>query len=101
MAYEQDRSSGIGNIAHLSQAFPLEVGIAHSEHLVHNQDFRLQVGSHGESQAQVHTGGVALDGCIDELFNFRKSDDFIETGFNFLFVHTEDRPVEEDILASG
>jgi len=101
VADEQDCAPGIGDIAHLAKAFALEIGITDGEHLVHHQDFWFQVGCDGKSQAQVHTRRVAFDGRVDELFNFRKSHDLIETGFDFLFVHAENGAVEEDILAPG
>ena len=93
MTDEQDRAPGIGDIAHLAEALTLEVGITDGEYLIHHQDFRLQVGRHGKSQAQVHAGGIAFDRRVDELFNFRKSHDLIEPGFDFLFVHAENGAV--------
>jgi len=59
------------------------------------------VGCYRKSQAQVHARRVALDGRVNEFFNFRKSHDFIKTGFDFLFMHAENSSVKEDVLASG
>jgi len=101
MADENHCTPGVGNIAHLAQTLALEVGIANCQNFIHHQDFRFQVGCHGESQAQVHARGVAFDRGIDELFNFRECHDLIETGFDFLFMHAKNGAVEEDVLASG
>ncbi len=54
MAHKQYCPTFSCYIAHLAQALFLELGIAHRQHLIHDQDLRVQVGSHGKGQAHVH-----------------------------------------------
>src|SRR5690606_1916493 len=41
------------------------------------------------------------DRCVNELFHFREVDNFVKTGFNFPFLHSKDRAIQENILASS
>jgi hypothetical protein len=45
---KQDGSPFFRNVSHLSNALPLEIGIADGQDFVHQQDFRLEVGSNGK-----------------------------------------------------
>ena len=101
MADEQDRTSFFGNIVHLAQAFALEFSISDCQHLIHYQDIRLQMGCYRESQPQVHSAGIALDGGIDKFLNPGKIYDLIKFPFNGLAVHTQDSAIEIDILPTG
>ena len=78
VADEQHRAPLLGHVAHLAQAFALELGVADRQHLVHDQDFRLQVRGHREGQPHVHPAGVALDRGVDELLDFGEGDDLVE-----------------------
>jgi hypothetical protein len=40
VAHEQDRSPARRGLAHLAHATPLELGVAHGQHLVDDQDVR-------------------------------------------------------------
>ena len=55
VADEQDGAAVFRDIAHLADALLLEPDVTDREHLVHDQDLRLQVGGHGERQADVHS----------------------------------------------
>jgi len=57
MTHKQHRPPFHGHIAHLPQALLLERRIPHRQHLVHQQDLRVQVGGHREDQAHVHAAG--------------------------------------------
>ena len=78
MAHEQDGPPLLGHSAHLAETLPLEFGITDSQHFVHYQDLRFQMGGNREGQAQVHARGVTFDRRIDELFDFRKCHDLVE-----------------------
>ena len=69
MADKQHRATFACHIAHFAQALFLELGIAHRQNLIHDQNLGVEVGGNGESQAHVHPAGVALDGCVDESFH--------------------------------
>ena len=67
-----------GDVLHLAQALLLERGVADGEHFVDDQDLRLQVGGHRESQPHVHPAGVALDRRVEELLDLGEVDDLVE-----------------------
>ena len=61
MTYEKDGSPlSSADILHLPDGFLLELGVAYGEDLVHNQDFRIQMGGYGKTESDRHTGGIAL-----------------------------------------
>src|SRR5437773_2429710 len=59
------------------------------------------MGSYCKSQAYVHPSGVVLHRCINESFDFGKSDNLIEFAINLGFFHTEDGAVQVDIFSSS
>ena len=101
MAHEQHRPALAGHVAHLAQAFLLELGVAHRQHFVHDQDLGVQVGGHGEGQAHVHAAGVALDRRVDELLHLGEGHDLVELARDLGSVHAQDGAVEEDVLPPG
>ena len=54
-------------LLHPAQALLLELRVADREHLVHEQDLRLEVRRHRERQPHVHAARVALHGGVQEL----------------------------------
>lgn len=46
-------------VAHLLHRAPLEVGVAHAEHLVDDEDFGFEVGSDGERQSDASLRSTA------------------------------------------
>src|ERR1019366_8675527 len=101
MADERDRPSTLAKAPHLSEALPLEGGIADCENLVDDQDFGVKVGGHRKSQADIHAGGVALDGRVEKLFNSRELDDLVEFADDLGAGHAQDSTVKEDVLPPG
>ena len=65
------------NLGHLPQAFVLKLRIAHRQHLVHDQNFRIQVRRHGERQAHVHAAAVVLHRRVEERVHLREGDDLV------------------------
>src|SRR5699024_10628124 len=57
----------VGDVAHLAQAFLLELHVAHGQHFVHDHDLAVQVGGHGEGQLDEHAAGIALHGGVDKI----------------------------------
>ena len=53
-------------VLHLPEALALERRVADRQDLVDEQDLGLEVRGHGEGQAHVHAGGVALDRRVEE-----------------------------------
>ena len=70
---EDHRPARVGELLHAPEAAPLELGVADGEHLVHEQDLRLQVRGDGEREPDVHAARVALDGRVDELLDSRRT----------------------------
>ena len=98
---EKHRAPALAHVFHLAQAFLLEAGIAHGQHFVDEQDFRLQMRGHGKGQAHIHAAGVTLYGRVDEFAEFGEVHDLIESAIDLAFLHAQDGAVEEDILAAG
>ena len=101
VADEDDGAALSCHVLHLAQALLLELGVAHRQHLIHEQNLRLQVRRHRESQADLHAAGVALDRGIDELLDTREVHDLVELGGDLPAAHPENRAVEVDVLAAG
>ena len=83
------------------EAPPLELRVADGEHLVDEQDLRLEVGRDGEREPDVHAARVALDRCVDEPLDAGELDDVVEAPLDLPALHPEDRTVEVDVLAAG
>ena len=86
--------------SHLPEALFLERRIADRQHLVHEENLRLQVCGDGEGQPHVHPAREALDRCVDELLHLGERDDLVELSSDFPPFHAEDRAVEVNVLAS-
>ena len=72
---EQDRPPGAAEFLHAPEAAPLELRVADGEHLVDEEDLRLEVRSHREREAHVHAARVALHRGVDELLDAGELDD--------------------------
>jgi hypothetical protein len=83
------------------QALLLEVGIAHRQHLVDQQDVGLQKGGDGETQAHLHAQREEFDLAVDGVGEPGELDDLIESFVGDLAAHAEHGAVEEHVLASG
>ena len=67
-----------GDLVHLPQRLALEGGVADGEHLVDEQDLRLEVGGDGEGQPHRHPARVALDRRVEERLDLGELDDLVE-----------------------
>src|SRR6266705_3958579 len=101
VTYEQHCPSFPGNIAHLAQTFFLKRGVAHSQHFINQQNLRIEMSCDRKSQAHVHAARIMFDRSVDELFDFGESDNLVEFLFDLGVLHAENRPVKENILATG
>src|SRR5262245_13671960 len=52
-------------------------------------------------QSEIHARRIMLDGCFQELFHFRKRNDFVKLAFDFLRPHSQDSAIQEYVLAPG
>ena len=93
VAHEKDGAAFARNFPHFAKTLLLETRIPNSQHLVDDQDFRVQVGCYSKSQAHMHAAGIVLHRRVDKLLNFCKSHDFVEFSVNFRFFHPQNRTV--------
>src|SRR5207253_9719228 len=89
------------DVAHLAEAFLLELGVPDGEHLVDEQDLRLQVRGYREREPYLHAARVALHGGVEKAPDAGELDDVVEAALDLGLPHPENRPVQEDVLASG
>src|SRR6266404_2967211 len=101
MGDEDDGATGAGDVAHFTEAFLLEIDVADGEDFIDEENFRLEMGGDSKGEADVHAGGVVLDGRVDEFFEFGEGHDFIEFAGDFGFAHAEDGAGEESVFAAG
>jgi hypothetical protein len=101
VADEEHRPPLARDLAHLPEALALEGLVADGEHLVDDQDVRLEVRGDGERQAHVHPARVALHGGVDEPLHLRERDDLVELRLDLAPPHPEDGAVQVDVVAAG
>ena len=88
-------------VLHPAEAAALELGVTDREHLVDEQDLRLEVRRDREGEPHVHPARVALHRRVDELLDARELDDLVELRCDLAPLHPEDRAVQVDVLAAG
>ena len=66
------------DLGHAAQAAALELGVAHGEHLVDQQDVGVEVRGDGERQPQVHARRVPLHRRVEEPLDPGELDDLVE-----------------------
>ena len=91
----------VRHFLHFPQALLLKAAVSHRQDFVDDQNIRLEVGGHGESQPHIHARGEAFDRGVQEHFRFGKADDFVEFALDLDLGHAEDGPVQENVLAAG
>ena len=89
------RSALLGDIVHLSQALLLEGGVADRQHLVDQQDLRLEVGGDGERQPQVHAARVVLHRRVEEPLDLGEGDDLVELALDLACVMPRIAPLRK------
>ena len=102
MTHEQHRPSlAFADVLHLADGFFLEFGVAYGEDFVDDEDLGVEVGGDGETEADHHAGGVALDGGVDVAFAAAEVDNLVELAVNLVAFHAKDAAVHIDVLAAG
>jgi hypothetical protein len=101
VAHEEHRPTASRHLAHPAEALLLEGEVAHGEHLVDDEDVRLEVRCDGEAEADVHPARVPLDGLVEVFLDTGERDDLVEPSVDLLLRHPEQGPVQIDVLASG
>src|SRR5438034_554526 len=101
MSHEQNRSTALYYLAHFVKTFLLEIGIADGQHLVNNQDLRIEMRCHREGKPHIHAAGVSFYSRLEESLYSREGHDFIKPGINFAAAHSQYRAVQIYVLPSG
>ena len=76
--YEQHRPARRAELLHPAEAAPLELGVADREHLVDEEDLRLEMRGDREREPDVHAARVALHRRVDEPLDPGELDDVVE-----------------------
>ena len=84
---EDGAAVGVGDGLHLADGFLLELGIAHGEDLVNNQNLRVKMSGYGKTEPDHHATGVALHRRVDVTLASAEIDDFIQFPGYFGFGH--------------
>ena len=79
----------------------LEVGIAHRQRFVDDQDVRAPGGGDTERQAHLHAAGIGAYRLVDGLADFGEALDLGHQGFDFLHLHAQQLTGHERVLATG
>ena len=77
MADEEHGPALARRVVHLSQTLFLELGIPDGQHLVDDQDLRLEVRRDRKRETHVHAAGITLHGCLEKSLDAGKSDDLV------------------------
>src|SRR5215472_15702178 len=72
--------------------------VAYGEDFVNNQYVWAGVDRDRKRQAQNHSGRVSTEGLVNELFDSRKCNDFIESTVQFFSGQPQQGCVKDDIL---
>ena len=98
---EHDRRAGLLELLDALHALRLERRVADGEHLVEQEDLRIEMRRDGEAEPHVHARRVALHRRVDELTHARELDDAVELRVDLAPAHPHDRAAEIDVLAPG
>ena len=80
----------------------MELGVADGEHLVDDQDVRLEVRGDGEGQPHVHAARVALHRRVEERRSISgEVDDLVELARDLARFMPRMAPFKIDVLAAG
>ena len=101
MADEEHSTAFARNALHFSEALALKGCIPNCEDFIDQQDLRLQVGCHSESQTNVHAAAVAFHWSIQEFLDLGESDDFVELPADLCTRHSENGAIEKDVFPAG
>ncbi|MCY1436243.1 hypothetical protein D9M71_523610 [compost metagenome] len=89
MGHDQQRGAGLAEVADAIEAFVLEVGVAHRQRFVDDQDIRPPRGGHAERQTHLHAAGIGAHRMVDGLADFGEALDFRHQRFDFFHLHAK------------
>src|SRR2546423_15542059 len=101
VGHEEHGSSLGPQVAHCAETLSLKSDVANGEHLVDEQDVRVEMRGDRKAQSHSHARRIAFDGRVDEPLDIRELDDLFQLAIDFAFPHPEDRAVEIHVLATA
>ena len=101
MRDEDDRAPPLLELEDLAEAPALELLVADREHLVEEQDIRLEMGGDREAEPHVHSRRVRAHGAVDEALELRERDDLVHPLADERPLQAQDGPVQVDVLPPG
>ena len=101
MGNEHKCSSFGFHLKYAIDALSLKGSITNGEHLINEDDFREDVNGDAKPESSDHTAGVALNGNVDKLSQFRELDDIAEKFSHLLWLHSLYSGIQENILSTG
>ena len=101
VGHDQQRGAGLAEVADAIEAFVLEVGVAHRQRLVDDQDVRSPCRGYAKGQAHLHAAGVGANLMVHGFADFGKALDFGHQRFDFFDLHAEQLAGHEGVLAPG
>ena len=101
VSHQHDGAPVVAELDELLEAALLKGHVTDGQHLVDDQEARVDVDRHREGQPHVHPRRVRLDRLIDERFQAGEVDDLVEPRRDVAATHAQDRSVEKHVLASG
>src|SRR2546423_415494 len=101
MRHEHDRLLRRAELADLCEALVLEVLVADREHLVDEEDVRLEVHRDREAEAHVHAARVRLHGSVKEAADVGELLDRRHGPVHLLARESKQRAIEVRVLAAA
>ena len=101
MGYKDHRSPAIDQFTQATETFLGKKHIPYCQRLINDDDGRIDMRLHRESEAHEHAAGVGFDGLVNELANVGERDDLVVAGFDFFLTEPKNAPVQEDVISSG
>ena len=76
----------------------LKAHVADGQNFVEDQDLGIDFDGHGEGQTHIHSGGILLDGSVDEFADIGEVDDGLLALQHVAFGVAHQQAVEQDVL---
>ena len=96
--HEEDRLAGVLQAVEHLEALLLERGVAHREHLVHEQHLRVHLRGDREAEPHPHAGGVVLQLEVHELLELGERDDVGEAAAGLGAREAHHHRVDHDVV---
>jgi hypothetical protein len=86
---------------HSFHALPLKKIVTNTQHLVDEQNIRVDVSRDGKPEPSKHSRRIPFYRRIDKLFESLKIDDSIEALLDFVSCHSQNRAIKINIFSTG